>query len=129
LAADDHPDAGDDYSAAWNRWLSEEQRTASPHFGHGHHDTLLIPARGRVGSPVGGALTLLSAELRKRAISVDDQALIMDEDGESELIEPWVGARAALLHAIMALGAPSLCENNHLLQAWVRWRLEKNQVR
>ncbi|MDX2091403.1 MAG: hypothetical protein SFX73_26320 [Kofleriaceae bacterium] len=122
LAAAVDPGAARMYAAAWDVWLTEEQRADSIHFGTDHAGTLAIPARNRAGSPIYQGFSLIAGELRRRAIAVTDGAAVeVDEEGEASLVPPWPGACDALLYAGMALGAPHLVPADarpRLLRAW-----------
>ncbi|MGC4118942.1 MAG: hypothetical protein QM765_31120 [Myxococcales bacterium] len=122
LADADDPRAGRCYSNAWNAWLQAEKRGDSIHAGQDHARTLEIPARQRAPSPIGHGLSVVYQIVRHQAQQVGGEAaLLIDEDGESRLAPPWDHAADALLHAVMALGAPRLVsqdDRRHLLRAW-----------
>ncbi len=96
------------YLTAWNDWLRAESARA--------------PSSPRTGGPFIAGFSLISLELRSRAVSIDGvEAIEMDHDGESLLLQPWRGAERALLHAAMALAAPTRVEEHArswLLAAW-----------
>lgn len=98
-------DAPQAYAAAWRAWLA---------------------APNRSGSPIHQGFSVLSSEVRERALVLSGAlAMTIDEDGEVLLAAPWNQAGNALAHAAMALGAPDFVAESDrasLLQAWLAFR-------
>ena len=121
LAAERHPGADEAYSAAWERWLSQ-QPGGEPYLGGDHAFTLAVPGAGRSGSPIGAGLMVVSSLVRESAKTRGGEgAFEVDEEGEESMAGPWRGATGALLQAAMALGAPGLvdaAQASALLAAW-----------
>lgn len=113
LAAARHPNAGQAYSRAWQRWLSK-QPNCVPYRNRDHSHVLAIPGAGPVGSPIGYGFTVLWTcvvdSARRCAGSTAFTIDAEDEEDEEVLLDPWTTAASALLDVAMALGAPDLVD-------------------
>lgn len=111
LAVARHPDAGDAYRRAWDRWLSGQPNGAVYRDGD-HAGVLAVPGAGPVGSPIGHGFALVwrcvTGSARQRGGSA---AFTVDEDDDEMLLEPWSTAGVALVESAMALGAPELVDD------------------
>ncbi|HET9516599.1 MAG TPA: hypothetical protein VFO77_02610 [Actinoplanes sp.] len=122
------PGADAAYGRAWLRWL-DGQPNAAPYLNHDHRHTLAIPGAsrrgpgaGRIDSPIGHGLTLLCRCVTDTARSlVGEAAFTVDEEGDLLLVEPWRGARTALLHAAMATGMADLIDATDAARLTAAW--------
>jgi len=119
-----HPLARAAYSSAWLRWLGRNPRM-DPAVDH----ALTLAVSGTPRSPVGCGFSVLYSVVSDRARIVSgDEAFRADEEEDLVLEPPWGNAAGALLHAVMAFGAPELTSHSDheaLLAAWTE--LERNQ--
>ncbi len=109
-AAARHPDAGQAYARAWHRWL-DHQPNGGHYRDHDHSCVLAIPGAGpaRARSPIGDAFLLTWTCVSGSARRCDGPAAFTtDAAGDQVLLDPWAISAAALLDAVMALGAPDL---------------------
>lgn len=94
------------FSRAWNIWLSQVE-PESPYHGDDHSTTLALNAAG-MRSPIGAGFTVLNWAVTERARAlVGAAAFFTDTDDTVALVPDWAAALEALLHAAMALGAPT----------------------
>jgi len=121
LSSATDPRAPELYSGAWKTWL-EKAGAPAVHHEADHRHTLSLFA-GHQSSPVGHALMLVHLQLSRRAESLlGNEAMCLDEDGETTLAVPWQGACEALLHATMAFGVPDLLTGEQVSMLTLPWR-------
>jgi hypothetical protein len=120
LASSRHPDAGDAFSRAWHKWLTEMGRSIE-HEGQNLSSTVGAGVSG-LRSPVNCGFTVLHRVVWDRANSIlGSAAFVIDEEGENDLEPSWQSAANSMLEAAMAFGAPQLSEpadRDILLTAW-----------
>ena len=118
LASRRDPGAARAYRAAWHRWLSGAHREAADRDPPG---LLTLHGADRTGSPINNGFVVLHDVVQSAAKLRGTDALVVDEDGDLVLAEPWLTAESALIEAAMALGAPDLVtavEAEALTAAW-----------
>lgn len=120
LASSRHIHAGEVYSRAWHRWLTE--RNPRGEYEKGDWTGALDIAEPIDRSPVNSGFSVLHRVIWERAEAlVGPAAFLEDQDEERYLVPTWDSAANAMLEAAMALGAPELSELGDqfiLLQAW-----------
>jgi hypothetical protein len=119
LSSERHIDAPKAYDRTFRRWGDAEGVFTES---HDNLDGTLKIGSMPAESPINEGLSLIHLTVFDRAKAVDGaNATHIDDEGEEDLIEPWVGAGAALLDAGLALGAPKFVtaeDRDILLSGW-----------
>lgn len=119
LAGARHADAPDAQNRLWKKWLTG---LATPNIAQHRNDFDGTLSLGPLRSPIGSGLSVVHAELGKRAQAVAGKSVWISEPRSDDvwLAEPWASASSALLDAALAYGVPELADDDReiLSKAW-----------